>query len=293
MRLYLFLSIAFLGLPLTVCAATLELRSRDTVFDIGEPVQVDVVVNPEDLVINTVAGKIVIPRDQLDMADIADGNSVVSLWVEAPHAETENTISFAGIIPGGYGFIPGHLFSFFVIPKKSGHIALTVSEGTVLIHDGAGTPASVSTPPLIFTVTEHHAPSSTLPAFTDTDLPETFAPEVSRDATVFSNQWFLVFSTQDKGSGIDYYAVEEQRENVVDQNAWIKTASPFVLKDQHRRSYIFVKAVDKKGNERIAVVPPAPSLVYTSYLIWSILIISMLVCLWLFLQFRKKRYQSQ
>jgi len=37
---------------------------------------------------------------------------------------------------------------------------------------------------------------------------------------------------------------------------WIETESPRLLKDQELKSHIYVKAIDKAGNETIAAVEP-------------------------------------
>ena len=98
----------------------------------------------------------------------------------------------------------------------------------------------------------------------------------------------LIFTTQDKGSGIEYYAVQERSREVIDEKAWQRTVSPYVLADQNLKKYIYVKAVDKKGNERIALIRPTSTSWYTNYSLWSILISIMLVGIWIFFRLRKK-----
>lgn len=287
MRIFsLFFSLFLLGFPLRVLGATFELESTENSVDIGRALRVDVELNPDGDILNTVAGSIRIPAERFDVADVSDGNSIISVWIEHPRLVDVHTISFAGIMPGGYG-IPGHLFSFFIIPKSHGEGIVTLHELTALIHDGLGTPANVSSMPLTLMVTGQYATTSP-PLARDTDPPEPFTPEVSQHPTLFDNQWFVSFTAQDKESGVDYYAVQEQRQNAIDESAWQKVASPHILADQDRHSYIFVKAVDKKGNERIALVSPTTAVWYTSRLIWSILLSIMLVGIWIFLRLRKK-----
>lgn len=57
--------------------------------------------------------------------------------------------------------------------------------------------------------------------------------------------------SNDKQTGIDYYEVKEGEGN------WVKTESPYLLKDQARQSVIQVKAVDKASNERIETIQPS------------------------------------
>jgi len=95
---------------------------------------------------------------------------------------------------------------------------------------------------------------------------------------MFEGKYFLVFATQDKKSGIAHYEVQENRRQKIESRKWIETESPYILKDQELRSYIFVKAVDKAGNERIAVVEPRyPIKWYEMYEIWGIIIVMIFI----------------
>jgi hypothetical protein len=52
--------------------------------------------------------------------------------------------------------------------------------------------------------------------------------------------------------------------------------SPYLLKNQNLDRQIFVKAVDKSGNERTIILPPKnPRWQYKNYLIWLIIILIM------------------
>lgn len=288
MRIFsIFFCLVLLSFPLHARGTTFELQTTESHLAIGQVVRVDVELDPNPDILNTVAGEISIPDERFEVADISDGNSIIPVWIEHPRLSDQHTISFAGIMPGGYGDIRGHLFSFFIIGKSRGEGILTLHELEALINDGNGTSAKVSSGPLTLTVTGQYATTS-LPVASDTDPPEPFTPEVSRHEALFDNQWFLSFTTQDKGSGIDYYVVQERGQNAIDEHAWQKAESPYLLIDQNLHGYIFVKAVDKKGNERIAYVSSATSSWYTQRLFWSILLSIMLVGICIFLRLRKK-----
>ena len=110
----------------------------------------------------------------------------------------------------------------------------------------------------------------------DEESPETFQPEIAQDPAIFNGKWFLVFATQDKGSGIDYYETKETRSKKLGTwiTRWKVVGSPHVLRDQELRSHIIIKAVDKDGNERIeALAPQNPLAWYENYENWSIIII--------------------
>ena len=89
----------------------------------------------------------------------------------------------------------------------------------------------------------------------DKESPESFVPEIAIDTFLFDKKWFLVFTTQDKGSGIDYYEVKETRWSIINIiSKWNYAESPYILKDQQLKSCIFVKAFDKAGNEKVVMI---------------------------------------
>jgi hypothetical protein len=99
---------------------------------------------------------------------------------------------------------------------------------------------------------------------TDNVIPEKFSITLERTTNAFSNDYFVVFNTTDKQSGIDHYEVIEEplnSKNLFGWGAatapWVVAKSPYVLEDQSLNSTIRVKAIDKAGNEYIAtyVVP--------------------------------------
>jgi len=87
-----------------------------------------------------------------------------------------------------------------------------------------------------------------------------------------------VFVAQDKGSGIHHYELQENRKQKIENRKWEEAESPYVLKDQKLRSFIYVKAIDRVGNERIAMLPPRyPMRWYERPLVWGIIILLLVV----------------
>jgi hypothetical protein len=147
-----------------------------------------------------------------------------------------------------------------------------------LLNDGEGTQAALTALSYPFQVTSDATGVPAPGTPTDTIAPEEFSLEVVQDPNVFEGLWFLVFDTQDKGSGISYYEVQERTREGIKANAWKKGQSPYMLKDQSLRSFIYVKAVDKAGNERISILSPLrPRALYQDYLTWVLGIISLIV----------------
>ena len=288
--------------PGVVSAAELKLSSPIQEIGINQQFQVDVVLNTENEDINALEGKIVFPTDLLDLKEIRDGNSIVNFWVERPKAETpkdanKNTnqhenisdvscggaqdscgfVSFSGITPGGFNGGSGLIFSAIFGAKKEGSGEIEIREEKALLNDGRGTETKVTAKNLLVSIrADISVPSWVSPR--DTDPPESFVPEIAADPVIFNGKRFLVFATQDKISGIAGYAIHEntRKKDVtrIDAKEWTEAKSPYLLKDQKLRSYIYVKAADKAGNERIvSLAPRYPMKWYERYEIWVIIII--------------------
>ncbi len=100
----------------------------------------------------------------------------------------------------------------------------------------------------------------------DSTPPEAFTIGVYRDPSLFSGQWFAVFSTVDKQTGVDHYDVAEvpipQLTEPQEQWNWTRAVSPYLIKDQSMNEVIAVRAIDSAGNARVEeyTPPPAPKL---------------------------------
>ena len=280
---------------LPVFAAEIYFKADSTTVRPGDYLEVLVLLNTENEDINAVEGVVLFPEDILEAKDINEANSILTFWPEKPGVYNGNKIKFTGITPGGYQEKTGLLFSITFQAKKEGAGIIEIKDSRVLLNDGEGTPTSVKLSPFQFSVSQE-APAAPLMVETvkDTDPPEEFKPEIARDQTLFDGKWFLVFVTQDKGSGIDHYEIQENRKQKIENRNWEMAESPYVLRDQKLNSYIYVKAVDKSGNERIAELPPQNPLEwYENYLIWIIIIgggvIGYIICRILWLKFCAKK----
>ena len=265
----------FLLTPLFAQGAILYFEPDVQEIGVGQQFQVDISLNAENEAINAVEGKIVFPGELLELKEIRDGNSIINFWVERPKTESNNQIIFSGITPGGYIDKQGLIFSTIFQSKNEGKGTIEIQEAKTLLNDGKGTEASLTISNFQFLISKQIPISQIpIPEIKDTDPPEDFKPEVASDPTIFDGKWFLVFATQDKGSGVDHYEVKETRQRFLDIfSKWVTAESPYILRDQELRSYVFVKAVDKAGNERIIVLPPQKSLSwYENYWILGILI---------------------
>lgn len=123
-------------------------------------------------------------------------------------------------------------------------------------------------------------PRITYRAMIDTTAPETFQLEIAE----IEGKNYLIFSTSDNTSGIDYYEVKEG------DLGWEKDSGPYLLKNQKLSGKISVRAVDRAGNERLAEYTLIPVEIENPIKNWviAVLISAGLIIIWL-LFFRPRR----
>ena len=264
-----------------VGAAQLSLQSQTQKISAGQQFKLDLILNTENENINAIEGKITFPANLLGLKEIQDSNSAINFWIEQPKLEQAGTIGFSGIVPGGYQGIKGFIFSVVFQAKSIGSGVIQIGDAKVLLNDGEGTEANLKISPFQFSISEKiqtvqpatQLPTTTEPAeLEDTEPPEEFNPEISSSTNIFDGKWFLVFTTQDKGSGIDRYEIQETKYRQPTISGWIVAENPYVLKDQELKSYIYIKAIDKAGNERMETIPPKYPSWYEITWIWIIII---------------------
>ncbi|MDP3900846.1 MAG: cohesin domain-containing protein [bacterium] len=287
--------LSLLGYAEPAFGAALVLQSERMEVGVGQEVSVLLMLDSQDEILNAVEGAVVFPQEVLQFVSARDGDSVVNLWVERP-ALAGDTVFFSGVMPGGFSGVlspyyrggrPGKLFEMTFVAKEEGEAVLLLQGARALLHDGEGTLADLEAPPLRLSVVQE-TPEEAVAAPQDVVAPEPFTPVISQDANLFDGKWFVVFVTQDKGSGVARYEVAERRGEAIQNYArlsWREAESPYLLRDQELKSTVYVKVVDWAGNERTAMAQALnPFPWYEKYLVWIILIVVILVfLLWGFL----------
>lgn len=243
---------------LYVEAATLQLTKPTTKISQEDEFQVDVVLTSKDKDVNALEGFLYFPVDVLKVSRVIDGGSIINFWVNNPASEenqASNFVKFSGVIPGGYAGEKGKLFSIVFKALKSGNAKITLDKASALENNGSGD----SVPLLLQNVSlviEKSAGKLVLvddKLSLDTVPPELFDPQIGQDKGIYDGKRFLVFAAVDKDSGIERYEVSEGLEEPT-TTSWKVAISPYILNDQTGNSALFVKAVDRAGNERIAKV---------------------------------------
>jgi len=270
---------AFL-LPIPSYAMSFFFGSDQTVYGQNDSVVVNVFLDTDSETVNTVSGEVYV-GDTATIEGVREGNSSILFWIEKPKINTqENIISFSGIVPGGIQGKNTFLFSIVVNPKSSEAIQFSMKDSLVLLHDGLGTEKSTSFIPKTIFISDDLNFVSTIQTLTDVEAPEDFSPEIIQDPNLYDSQYVLVFATQDKGSGLDRYEVKEGF-----FGKYTESVSPYIIKNKNLTKTLFVKAIDRFGNERVAIVHPQKKIFNENFiLIFSILVIVFISILY----FRKR-----
>lgn len=219
--------------------------------------------------INAIGGEIIFPADILKIVGTETAKSILNLWVEEPKARTEGVVNFAGITPGGFQGEKGEILTivFEVLKKGSGEIRFDKAE--MYLNDGKGTKADLKIKNYIFEEGTGVGESFVK----DTVPPPPFTVSFGRDSLIYDNKWFVVFSTQDKETGIDRYEVQEAK-GEPDPAKWKAASSPYLLSDQSLTSKVYVRAIDKGGNITLgSVVYEKGTVSYRNTAIWSIILV--------------------
>ncbi len=233
-------------------------------------------LNTEDQSINAVEMNLAFSPLDFSLKDVNDGNSIVNVWLTRPaFSNVSGTISFSGIIPGGFTGASGDLVTLTLVPLRSGLLPIQISNARTLLNDGTGKQALFSTKQITFDVAPTSVPGQTSPPTTTEDKtpPEPFTPEVAQDPN-FGGAYAVFFNTADKGSGIDHYEVREGF-----WGGYTAADSPYILQDQTLTETVYVRALDHAGNARTETVAPVHPLPWYKEPVTYILVVLVLLLL--------------
>ena len=244
--IFLFCALFFIFTPVAFAA--------DFSFGVGEQQQDgtrDVALMLKaDNPINALEGVIHIGGD-VAVLGISDAKSMVQFWIKKPSMKAgENIVGYSGIIPGGFtGEGPVLYLSVKGDPKG---LSIDKDLSQTLLNDGMGTKETVRILP----------PQPLLEEFmlhvsTDKTPPQNFIPQIAMLPTESGDRLAVIFNTHDDQSGMAHYEIVYSSQ-ALDPNdptlLWKVTDSPSRIPDGVNAQFIYVKAIDRAGNARIAML---------------------------------------
>lgn len=278
-----FFSFVLLTPSFSLSASVLYVDPSEGVISPNQMFAVDVRIDNQEQCLNVFDVGLNYSKDKVKVVTVSRGKSILTLWVEDPVVDHEKgEIMFTGGIPGGYcGRVIGDpdltniLVTVVFQPLNedvfSGEVEVSFNEkSSVLLSDGQGSLSPLNFLNAVFEVGDEptvFAEEWLEIVRNDDRAPVSFDIELLKEESVFDGNYYIVFSTTDKGSGLSHYEVKEED---VDHSGFIrgsdkearfeKVQSPYLLKDQTLNSKITVKAVDNAGNERLARYEPEESM---------------------------------
>lgn len=256
MHRYLFILVmCVLVLPGSVFAARVVLEPQEYVVGMDTPFAIAVNLSSEEFV-NALSIAISFPRG-LDPVEISDGNSIVSPWLDEPHFdEATRILSFSGLMPGGFSGDGARILLVYAQASEEGRFQIAIDRAASEIYRNApGAEAvTIEAEQLVLEVRAGRHTSLYRPP--DSLSPEPFTPEVVAMPDE-SARWTVVFSAQDKISGIARYEIRERHAIF----PWLvrvsrDARSPYELRDQTLSSRIEIRAYDVAGNMRTSTLSP-------------------------------------
>jgi len=269
-------------LPLQTQAAGIFFGAQNKTVGVGQKFEVGVFVSSTRESINAIEATITFPSNAVELSSFYTGSSILAFWIQQPTVTSPGNISFSGIVPGGFIGDKGYLFSAVFTAKKEGTVSIGSTQEKILLNDGNGTQTTATQAPLKITIAKSAPNTFTSPS--DATQPEIFFPAVSNDPSIFGGKYFVAFATQDKGIGIDHYEIAEKG-LLSFKKQFVPAESPYLLHDQLLLSTIYIKAVDKTGNERIVTLAPPHLLLYAISGAFGIIVLTGII---LFLRVWKK-----
>ncbi len=210
-------------------------------------------LNAGDDLFNVVEATITLEGNGVRVLETAIGNSIASFWTQRPTLDG-NQVQFSFMTPGGVGGDGLPVLSVIASVPPSSSVSVTTHDSAIYRHDGEGT--KVVVPDAVLTYDNVSTKEKVAETIIDTRAPEPFTPLIT-DEPLISTEPTIVFQTQDKQSGIDHYefyassvALTDEQLSQIDN--WTRIESPYSLPEHIVARHVYIKAVDKGGNVRIA-----------------------------------------
>ena len=124
----------------TALAASLNLSPSSGSYNVGDIINVRIVLSSSDQSANAVSGALSFSKDLLTLTSLSKSNSLVSLWATEPsYSNTSGTINAEGVILNGFTGSNGTILTLSFKVKAVGTANIEFTSSSVLANDGQGT----------------------------------------------------------------------------------------------------------------------------------------------------------
>ncbi|MCX6737598.1 MAG: hypothetical protein NTX26_02615, partial [Candidatus Parcubacteria bacterium] len=251
-------------------AAELTFSPPQLVRGTSDTYAVDLILDTQGEDINVLEASLSYPLESFTLKDVLTGDSVINFWIKPPglQEEQKDLIYFAGSIPAGYTGSQGKVITLLLQPQLAGAVLNLgiVSDkdnpSRVFLNDSLATEEIIPAHSLSFNLSSPGSNGGVI-NLTDKIKPDMFSIAIASSNTLPLNNVFIVFHTDDNGSGIDHY--EMAQANTAEEfssNAnllWQKVISPAVINLAQAQRFLAIKAFDHSNNFEISVVDLKPS----------------------------------
>src|SRR3989344_2780340 len=163
--------ILLLGMPFAAGASTFVGTPPDQTVGVGQLAAFTLFLNTEGESVNALDGTVSYDAEKLTFKSVADGDSVVTVWLKKLAVTRRGELSFSGVIPGGFTGGQGKLLTLYFTAREPGENAMTAL-GDAYLDDGKGT--SISVKPLNSSITIVKEPVAN--AISEADIEDVVAP---------------------------------------------------------------------------------------------------------------------
>ena len=135
-------------------------------YNVGDIINVSILVDTQNVPINSAEANISFPSDILSVVSVNKTNSVFTFWVQEPtFSNVDGTISLSGGLPTpGYNGSLGKVSGISFRVKKAGLVSLSFASGAVRANDGLGTDVLQNSKPASFVIKPQvEAPPAVVP----------------------------------------------------------------------------------------------------------------------------------
>lgn len=140
-KIVFYFSIFFLLFSAQIAfAASLNLSPSSGSYDVGDTINVRIVLSSPVQSANAVSATVDFPKALLTLNSISKSNSLVSLWAQEPsYSNASGTANMEGVILNGYTGSNGTIVTLSFKAKAVGNANVKFTASSILANDGQGT----------------------------------------------------------------------------------------------------------------------------------------------------------